>query len=314
VAALPSRPIVMVVGAIVVVAGLVLWWRLTGSRPDVPTVGLLLVCLAVGQSAGSPCQHETAYYCVRVVARASDPSVRDLYLDRLRHASVDLDDPTVLDIGYVRLLADVADALPAGPLDTLHVGGGGFTLPRYLQEVRPGGRDVVVEIDRELVDIATDELGLVEGGGLEVRVGDGRLALAEQADDSLDLVIGDAFGSQSVPWHLTTEEVAQEIHRGLRPGGVYAMNVLDGGDNRFARAQLATLATVFDHVAVLLTGAGGRSGLVVNQVLVASDAPLPDLAVADGVRILTGDDLDAYVDGAEVLTDDHAPVDQLVHR
>src|SRR3954453_18661094 len=35
---------------------------------------------------------------------------------------------------YVRRLADAADALaPAGaPIDALHVGGGGFTLPRYI--------------------------------------------------------------------------------------------------------------------------------------------------------------------------------------
>ena len=48
-----------------------------------------------------------------------NPSLRSLYLDGIRNAAVDLDDPTVLDIRYIRLFADVVDALPAVPLRTL---------------------------------------------------------------------------------------------------------------------------------------------------------------------------------------------------
>ena len=53
----------------------------------------------------------------------------------------------------------------------------------------------------------------------------------------------------------------------------------------------------------------------VNQVIVASDAPLtePRLNRSDGVWV-TGDALEDYVGDAMVLTDDHAPVDQLVLR
>lgn len=313
VVALPSRVVVLLVGAVLVVVGAALWWRLAGSRPDLPTAGAVLVCLVLGQAASTPCDHETAYYCVRIERQPSDPSVRDLYLDRLRHASVDLDDPTALDIRYVRLLAAAAGSLPPGPLDTFHVGGGGFTLPRYLQAVRPGSTDLVVEIDGQLVDIAEDELGLDVGDGLDVEVGDGRLALADQGTDTLDLVIGDAFGSQSVPWHLTTIEFAEEIDRALRPEGLYAMNVLDGGDVRFARAQIATLQAVFDHVAMVEPTGGVPRRIQANLVLVASDAPLAplDLDPEDG-RLVEGADLEELVDGADPLTDDHAPVDQLL--
>lgn len=315
VAALPSRPVVVGVGAVLVVVGIVVWWRLARRRPDLPTVGMLVLCLAVGQGGGTPCEYETAYYCVRIEERASDPSVRDLYLDRMRHATVHLDEPAELDIRYVRLLAAVADSLPPGALDTFHIGGGGFTLPRYLQAVRPGGTDRVVEIDGELVEIAEDRLGLEEGDGLTVDVGDGRLALADQPDASADLVIGDAFGSQSVPWHLTTVEVMEDIRRVLRPDGAYAMNVIDGGASRFARAELATLAEVFDHVVAIVPSDGVPERRAVNMILIGSDVPVPDLALdpEDGRR-LTGSELAAFVGAAEPLTDDHAPVDHLVFR
>jgi hypothetical protein len=101
----------------------------------------------------------------------------------------------------------------------------------------------------------------------------------------------------------------------MAPGGVYVMNVLDGGDSDFARAQIATLQERFDHVAAILPSDGVPADRAVNQVLVASDAPLPELAIdpRDGV-VVRGARLRDYVGDAMVLTDDHAPVDQLLLR
>jgi hypothetical protein len=107
--------------------------------------------------------------------------------------------------------------------------------------------------------------------------------------------------------------VVEEIDRILRPGGIVMMNVIDGGRSRFARAELATLAEQFRHVAVVIPETGVPDDVPVNQVLVASQAPLPrfDIAPADGM-VVSGRALTRYIDGARVLTDDHAPVDQLV--
>ena len=76
---------------------------------------------------------------------------------------------------------------------------------------------------------------------------------------------------------------------------------------------------MFAHVAVLgpparFDGTGGG-----NTVVVASDAPLPldalrrELAAdGDGDVVRADAELDDLADGAMVLTDDHAPVDQLL--
>jgi len=279
-------------------------------------VGLLLVVMWSGlnvASAHSICEHETAYYCVRVEVSASNPNARDLYLDRLRHAYVNLDDPKDLDVRYIRIFAGIAAAMPKGPLDALHVGGGGFSFPRYLDAVRPGTKNRVLEIDGELVKIAKAELGLRESKDLVVDVGDARLALKDIPDHSYDLVVGDAFAGESVPWHLTTEEVAQEIDRILRPGGIVMMNVIDGDHSRFARAELATLKSRFRHVAAVIPEAGIPKDSPVNQVLVASQSPLPRFTIdpADGV-VISGRAVTDYIGNARVLTDDYAPVDQLV--
>jgi SAM-dependent methyltransferase len=309
---LGTGTIMFVVGLLLVVGGAgVHWWL----RRQAPTLVAVAVLAAGGLSVygfAAPCDVETRYACAEIRVDGRDPSVRSLYLDSVHHARVDVDDPTDLDLRYIRLLADVAEALPAGPLDVLHIGGGGFTLPTHLADVRPGTRSHVVEIDPGVVDIARDHLGLETGPDLTVEVRDARIALPRLPDDGFDLVIGDAFSGLSVPWHLTTVEVAREIDRVLRPGGIYAMNVIDGGRSAFARAELATLQAAFEHVAVVLPSSQPPSGKH-NQVLVASDRSLPDLDIdpADGV-LRDGAFLAGYVGGAEVLTDDHAPVDQLV--
>jgi MFS family permease len=211
VAAIPSSTIVVVVGSVVIAAGLVLTWCLRRRPPAMLVAGLGAVVALAGLGFASTdrfCEHETAYYCVRIERDPTNPDVRNLYLDRLRHAHVDLGDPTNLDVRYVRLFADVAGGMPGGPLRALHVGGGGFSFPRYLAEVRPGTENLVLEIDAELVRIAKRELGLAEGKDLQVDVGDARLALDDLDDGSYDVVVGDAFAGESVPWHLTTAEVA----------------------------------------------------------------------------------------------------------
>ena len=79
------------------------------------------------------------------------------------------------------------------------------------------------------------------GPDLEVVVGDARTSIAAQPTGSYDVVVGDAFGSLAVPWHLTTREMVAEVRRVLRPGGTYVLNVIDNPPNAFAAAEAATL-------------------------------------------------------------------------
>jgi spermidine synthase len=312
-ASFPTRPIVIGLGAVLVVLGAFLHLRLASVRPHPMAAVFLLGAFGLSASLTSPCDYETAYACVSVVDDAARPSGRSLILDDLRHSYVDLDDPTYLEFRYFRMFADVVDPMePAGAIDVLNIGGAGFAFPRYITATRPGSTNLVLEIDDELVEIAQDELGVVLDDDLRVRVGDARLAFEELDDDQFDLVIGDAFGGRSVPWHLTTTEVVAEIDRVLRPDGIYVMNVIDGNRSRYARAQLATLREHFEHVAVIVPDGGVPVDQAVNQVLIASHRPLPEIDVdpPDG-RLLSPEETVDYIGDSQVLRDDFAPVDQL---
>lgn len=323
IAAFPSRPIVLGLGGALVLGGVVLWWWLSPRRETVPAALIALALLATGMTAVVPwpCDYESAYFCVQIAEDPERESGRVLILDRLRHSYVDLDDPTYLAFEYTQVFADVLATLapPDEPLDALHIGGGGFTMPRYLAARRPGSQSTVLELDPLLVRVAREELGLEPWPGLDVRTGDARIGVRDQPRAAYDVVIGDAFGGQAVPWHLTTVEFLADVRRTMRPDAVYVLNVIDYPPLGFARAEAATLAASFDHVALIAPRArvSGREGG--NLVLAASEAPLDVARIRETIDardgdevVVSGEDYAEFVGDARVLTDDHAPVDQLL--
>jgi spermidine synthase len=170
----------------------------------------------------------------------------------------------------------------------------------------------VVAIDRDQLELQTSDR-------MRVLVADGRVGLAEEARGQRDLIVGDAFGGLSVPWQLTTREAMELVDTALADDGVYVVNLIDHPPLNFVRAELATMRSVFPHVALLARApalAGEDGG---NLVAVASRQPLPTEEIAAALpdrdlawQVAEGSQLDEFVGDAAVLTDDHAPVDQLL--
>ncbi len=319
----PVTGIMVGLGVALVLAAATVQLRTRGPRAAaVPAVGVIIAGgLAGWVPAG--CDVETAYHCAVIRTDPQRSTGRTLVLDGASHSYVDLADSSRLEFDYAKTLAVLtADAYPSGrPVAAYHLGGGGLTLPRYLAQTRPGSTQIISEIDPGVVRINTERLGFDNDPAIEVRTEDGRLGARRLPTDSQDLVIGDAFGGVSVPWHLTTAEAVGDLDRVLRPDGVYALNLLDYGDLGFARAEVATLRTVFDEVVLAtqtdtLTGGPDAGG---NLVVVASDRPVVTPTAAAEVRrrvpdwsVLSAAETAVWVGDAPVLTDDYAPVDQLL--
>ena len=324
VALVPTSVILLVTGLLLVLGGVVLAW--TGRGEDEVSAGtgaslvLALVAGTTGVLAPDPCDVETRYHCASVVADGDRPGGRTLVLDTLHHSHVDLEDPTYLEFGYVRTFAGLmAAAAPAGSgSDVLHVGGGAMTLPRYLLATRPESRSTVVEIDPGVIDIARDELDLPRSPRLQVEQADGRVALARTGTDSQDVYVGDAFGGVAVPWHLTTQETYAQVDRVLRPGGSAMLNLIDHGEREFLAAEVVTMQAVFAEVAVYHEADDTDGG---NFVLLASQEPLDDATIDAGLaeqdspmQRMSEAEVAELTRSAQVLTDDHAPVDQLLSQ
>lgn len=95
------------------------------------------------------------------------------------------------------------------------------------------------------------------------------------------------------------------------------LNLIDGKGRRFLQAELATLQRVFGHIALLASADELTSGGHGNYVVAASPLPLPLPGLrrrvgAHGFEIRTESWVRRFAAGARILTDDNAPVDQLL--
>ena len=214
----------------------------------------------------------------------------------------------------------------------LYVGLGGGSAPKRVWRDFPGIRIDVVELDPEVVKAAHTYFAVPRDPRLKVTVEDGRRFLAA-SDGSWDVIVVDAFYSDSIPFHLATREFLELVRSRLAPGGLVAANLIGavrGPESRLFRSMLRTYRAVFPTVNIHPVLEPGAEDLesISNIILVAGEgaAPskefllerwsevrrrspgAPDLGKAIRGRV------DAPVSTADVpvLTDDYAPTDALL--
>lgn len=202
---------------------------------------------------------------------------RVLLIDGHIHGYVDLDDPTHLELDYVARIGGALELLaPRGAeQDVLHLGGGAFSLPRFLASTRPQVRQTAVERSAAVIKLAEKHLRLKRGERLRVICGDARVTVERSPDARWDTVIGDAFVGIETPEGMATGAFAREVRRTLRPGGSYLLNVIDQPPWPVVADQVAHLRGTFAHVAGFAGREVARRRHAGNMLLLASDAPLP---------------------------------------
>ena len=322
----------LVIVAVVLVAMAVVFGDLWPARmTTVAPLGLFVLLVGFTYANGdleSECLRESSYFCIRVSdAIEGGHAVKVLELNEMVHSYVALDDPTLLINGYQQVLADVATVV--GERDrsfrTLFLGGGGYTLPKYLEEVYPQSVLEVIEIDPEVTQVAFDYLGLQPDTRISIDHADARMAVPERAPGQYDLIIGDTFNSVSVPYHLTTLEFNEQIRALLTEDGIYAINVIDKlQSGEFLRALAHTLGETFPYVYVLRDDANWEDDSRNTHVLAASLRPLSP-ADFDEANVRAGrgetvsnfmpaDTFEVWLDSGNpiLLTDDYAPVDNML--
>lgn len=284
-------------------------------------------------------QDESSYFAIEIYDAEELDDTRVLALDHLVHSYVAMDDPTRLEYAYETVYAAVTRRLArrTRPLRAFFIGGGGFTFPRYLEDVYPRARIDVAEIDPAVTRAAREALGLPpeDASRIDAHAMDARIwvrdRLAAGGASSYDFIYGDAFNDLGVPFHLTTVGFNEDLARLLKPDGVYLMNVVDiyrEGYGRFVGAVVNTLRRTFPYVYVFSGDPDGTSEERDTLTVVSARRPLPLQGLQDEFPELElQGTLFAWIeDGAlggqmatvlersdgVVLTDDYAPVDNLL--
>jgi spermidine synthase len=206
-----------------------------------------------------------------------------LRIDGSPQSQVDLADPTHLPFEYMRRIGDVIDVVAPRrqPVAVTHIGGAALSLPRYVATTRPRSRQIVFEPDEDLTDFVREALPVPKRSGIKVRPVTGRAGITELYDDSMDLLILDAFEQEAVPANLVTAEFFAECARVLRSTGLLVANLIDGSAGLpFIRRTAATVRTVIGDGVLLAERKILRGKGFGNVIAVASPQQVPDLTTA----------------------------------
>jgi len=186
-----------------------------------------------------------------VVVTEDDQGMRTLRFGTggVRQSVAKVGDPDHLELPYAPVMLSGLALCPE-PKRVLVVGLGGGSIPSFLHKHYPKTRIDAVEIDPVVVEVAKQFFGLNEDETLKTYVQDGRQFI-EERPNTYDIIFLDAFGSESIPYHLATREFLQAVRRSITAQGVVLADVWGPGANRLYPSMVRTYQEVFDELYVL---------------------------------------------------------------
>jgi spermidine synthase len=173
---------------------------------------------------------QSPYSLIRVIDRGS---LRALYFDDDRYVQtlIDRNAPHRLQHSYAQAMM-TGLLYPPSTSSVLIVGLGGGAVVQFLNHNFPDLRVDVVEIDPEVVRVASEWFGTKSGARTRIFVGDGRDYL-QRATERYDVIFLDAHlhpreGTDATghPLSLQTQAFYRSLHERLQPGGVAVFNML----------------------------------------------------------------------------------------
>jgi len=230
------------------------------------------------------------------------------------------------------LFRPLEDGEIAAPQNLLLLGMAAGTVSGLYSEVYGDIPITGVELDPEILQVGGDYFAM-NRPNLTAVAADARRYLAQQdAATKWDVIAVDAYRPPYIPFHLTTREFFQLVHDHLDEDGVLAINVGRTAINYdLVDAMASTVGTLFPSVH--LVDEPGPPGALGNTMLIATKQPT---ALADFQRSAAtiGDSLGGEMAGLlatalsvahttesgtlstfanRIFTDDHAPIEWLVH-
>jgi spermidine synthase len=274
---------------------------------------------------------ESRYQYLRLVKKPAveDPSIQEtkLCLDEglLDFHSVD----THGRVGTLGKYYDYFAILPTlfspdRKLKILVLGSGMGTMSKMLCAFWPEqiGRIVDVEIDPAVIKLAASmarEHGETQDKRIESVAMDAR-AYAQVTNEKFDLILVDAYARQvDIPFHMTTVEFFEMLSQRLVSNGIVALNVsAKDPEAALTKSILRSMATgglrglhstwIRYWGNRMLWGGSNRVSVALTKI----DVPKELQSVQEhALRVQRAAPID---DGAVLLTDDHAPVEELTRR
>ena len=225
-----ARPSLANVFVLTTAAGAIVWWHRPRLFAACATVALLAVMAGGPMNADTVVQRGRSFYGTYSVRDLATLHARALYHGTTLHGLQSLDPARRREpLSYYGPNSPVADIFRARLPPGAHVAVLGLGAGVILRYAQPGTQWTVYEIDPAIAGVARDPAVFSHWAEAAVTpalvLGDGRLRLRDAPDGAYDLIVVDAFASDSVPTHLLTREAMQLYVRKLREGGTALFNV-----------------------------------------------------------------------------------------
>jgi spermidine synthase len=336
-----TRQILFAMGVILILSALVFGGFFVRKKTLVLFLVVLISLLGAfyGYAFKPPLDEETYffkesdYYTIKLKkdsTRSGGETLESLILDHLVHSYTDLNDPFYLEYEYIRIYEEMVrwQVSKRGSFKALFLGGGGYTLPRFIEAKYPQAGIDVVEIDPEITRVAKGYLGISADTRIRSFNEDGRWFVMNcKEKGSYDFIFGDAFNDLSIPYHLTTKEFAMQLKGLLKPDGLLLANVIDSFkkgafmpsyirtlEEIFGKGNvhLITLSSDYDHIGISTCVVVASSQRLDMENFVKTVKGKEDQEITS--RVMPQDRLQQYLKEryAVILTDDYVPVDNLI--
>lgn len=220
-------------------------------------IATLLLVASLGTCATGPrIIHEASGTYGNVVVEDNGTGFRTLRLERggARQSVVKLGDPDHLELSYSRaILAGLPLVGPwnGQPRRILILGLGGGSLPMFFHKNFPEATIDVADISPDVIAVAKKFFEVREDSRLRIREGDARAIVEATPAAHYDVIVADAFGANSAPAHLTTQEFLRTLRRALTPGGMVISNLWRHPYNPAYDNVVLTYLSVFEQNHIL---------------------------------------------------------------
>lgn len=275
-------------------------------------------------------EDESQYCYIAVRQLSTSPDRREFMQDKLRHSEIIMGDINDLRYFHTIIFAGITRQLSQNKekLSVMHIGGGGYVLPQYIEKNWPGSRNDVVEIDPAVTEAAMQAFGLERDSPINSFTMDARNYVDELLEKQrkgeeiprYDFIYEDAFNDYSVPYQLVTKEFHDKIFNILTDNGVYMINMIDVYDSGlFIGAYINTLEKTFPYVYALAETVAHKFIRITFSIIASkTELDLPTIIQKQlkntKLSYLTKSDINTLKQKSSeiVLTDDYAPVENLL--
>src|SRR5205814_505883 len=186
------------------------------------------------------------FFAIKKVVYEPDSNMRKLLHGDTLHG-LESQDPNLngKPISYYHPTGPVGDVMKMiGDRANQHVGVVGLGTGSMAGWFQPNRHITFFDIDPQIYDIAMHWFTFLRrcGTNCDVVMGDGRLSIEKMHENEFDVLMLDAFASDSIPAHLVSREAVQMYLTKLKPNGMLLFHV----SNRYMDVEGLAAALIVD--------------------------------------------------------------------